>query len=407
MDSSSPLAVRLREFAGPLLERLRGVLAGPAAEKTTLITALVVLGLLCVLLVATVLFMPSKRKVVRKRRVRRVRRKVVGRPAAAGGTESTLAEAGSALGVAAVAEKPAARSRRRAGAFVWALVWASLLVLSVVVAYEVTGSNRYCGETCHATNPHVVLAVKLNHADCIDCHEPDPISGVTSRVRMSLARAAEESASVVARPIDPGQCLECHENVASVIVRTDAGLIVSHKEILAGGRTCSDCHPDTGHRKGTSIVGGMSRCTDCHDGVFASRACVTCHEAGSPITVANPAKKLRSAFDYGPAVRAANRQCARCHGAERRCRACHNGLVLPHPRAFVEGGHARMSAFAGKERCFKCHGIAWCSNTGCHNAFSAHSETAWRLGHQTGTSEACGSCHIAWDGKGNWCDVCH
>ena len=286
-------------------------------------------------------------------------------------------------------------------------MWIALLVLTVVGVYRVTGTNQYCGETCHLKNPHVAKAVKINHARCIDCHESGPVSGLAARVRMAIASRGRSGEKVTSVPIDAGQCLRCHAAVARETVKTKAGLKVSHKEILAGGRTCSDCHPDAGHVARKSIVGGMSRCTPCHDGVIATRSCETCHQGGSPITVANPTKKLHSAFDYGPAVRVANRNCARCHGAKKRCRDCHNGFVLPHPREFIQREHARLAAFSGKERCFKCHTIAWCGDHRCHNGFSAHDEATWPVRHQTGTSAQCGSCHIAWSGRGSFCDMCH
>jgi hypothetical protein len=81
--------------------------------------------------------------------------------------------------------------------------------------------------------------------------------------------------------------------------------------------------------------------------------------------------------------------------------------VLPHPVAFVQGGHARVAAFGGKQICLKCHTLAWCGGNKCHQGFSAHDEKTWRLGHQTGTSAPCGSCHMSWNGKGDFCKVCH
>ena len=381
-------------FAG----RYAATLSTPSSLRTVLIIALIAIGIIVACLVVAIAFLPKKRKVIRRRRVRRTRR-LVAQPLAAGTA-------------VAVSSKPAvspatARSRRRLRTALWATAWVVIVALAFVAVYTVSGSNQYCGESCHATDPHVALAVKNHHAECVDCHESDPVSGIISRVRMALVRTPPD-ASVAETPVDPDRCLRCHGTVASNTVTTKAGLVVSHKEIIAGGRACSDCHSDVGHVSSTvAVAGGMSECTSCHDGKVAKRTCETCHVGGSPIAVASAAKKIRSSFDYGPAMRVANRDCARCHGPETECRACHNGLVLPHPAAFVQGGHARMAAFTGKQKCFKCHSLAWCGNDACHHSFSAHSETAWAKGHQQGTSEQCGSCHMSWKAPGDFCKVCH
>ena len=393
----SALANRLAGLYSAFAARFTATFATPSSQKGALVTALVVVGAIVVFLIAALVFLPSQRKVVLKRRVRRIRRKVVAQPVSSD-VEATPP--------ASSPRVRAARSGRGLGVAASAAAWILLVIISAAGAYFVTGTNRYCGESCHAADPQVAQAVKGHHADCIDCHESNPVSGVVARVQMALAPAVTNR-SVVANPVDPDRCLRCHGNVVRETVTTKAGLIVSHKEILAGGRTCQDCHVDAGHRKGTAIVGGMSRCTSCHDGTLAKRTCQTCHVGGSPLSVAGAATKARSSFDYGPAIRVANRDCARCHGAETKCRACHNGLVLPHPKAFVQGGHARMAAFGGKEKCFKCHSLTWCGNDACHHSFSAHNETAWAVGHRNGTSEQCGSCHMSWNGKGDFCKVCH
>ena len=150
----------------------------------------------------------------------------------------------------------------------------------------------------------------------------------------------------------------------------------------------------------------MSSCTVCHDGVTAASECEVCHADGSPLEVVRTVGSSAASFPYSP-VQVANRDCSRCHGSEEKCVDCHNGFVLPHPKEFLDGGHGRIAAFEGKNRCFKCHTIAWCGSGKCHHAFSPHDAGRWPTEHQTGTSKLCGSCHIAWDGEGNWCDVCH
>jgi len=389
---------RLSALFAPLAERLGASGASSLLRGNTLIIAIVVAGVLSIALLIAIALLPAKRKVVRRRRVRRIRREVAPDVPRTDGASANAAEPVSA----AVAPTPP-RGRRT---LVTVAVWSLLGVLTLATSYLVTGSNQYCGQTCHAEDPRVVVAVENPHGDCVRCHESGPVTGIVSRFRMAYQQALTDGDAVAGVPIESGRCLECHSEVEDGTVTTTRGLIVSHQEILAGGRTCADCHEDAGHRKGRSFSAGMSSCTVCHDGEVAQRECGTCHSDGSPLSSTKAAHKASSRFDY-PAVRVANRECGGCHGEQTECKSCHNGLVLPHPAAFVKGGHARTAAFEGKERCFKCHSIMWCGDSRCHQNFSAHDEKSWRLGHQRGTSEQCGSCHLSWSGKGSFCDVCH
>ena len=407
METSSTAGIgQVQELYRSLAERyategLQGLTAGNEFVLAMIAVAFVALVLLLVLAI-----MPAQRKVVRRQRVRRTRRAV-----AAGGAVAQPAVAKPVPSEAAAASQDAdeastpSRSRRRVGRLLVPIVWGVVVVAAFIATYVVTGSNQYCGRSCHVEDSQVVLAVENPHGDCIDCHEAGPVSGMVSRIRMAVAYSlSRETPGSV--PVDPALCLRCHEDIEAATLETATGLRVSHSEILASGRTCSDCHDQTGHREGRSFVGRMSRCTGCHDGVIAQRECDTCHVGGSPVEAVRNGGVEGSKFDYPP-VRVASRDCARCHGVDEACVDCHNGFQLPHPRRFVEHEHARIAAFDGKNRCFKCHSITWCGDSRCHHSFSAHDEKRWRVEHRDGTSKTCGSCHIAWDGRGDFCEVCH
>lgn len=375
------------------LTRSMSAFAPVASSRATLLVVLAILAFIVTAVVVAVILLPPQTKVVRRRKVRRVRRAV------------PVAESTSAKEVAAPTIPSAEASQpRRWRAFVPVLFWLVLVIGVFWATYAVTGTARYCGESCHLASRHVALAVRYPHGDCIDCHESGPISGMASRFRMAYSHQMGVR-RIVSAPIDPARCTGCHRQLTKSTIVTRTGLKVSHTEILAGGRTCSDCHASVGHRRGSSLAVGMASCMGCHNGVKASRECRVCHRQGSPIASVAPLRK-DSSFEY-PAVRVANRNCARCHGTQTECIECHNGFVLPHPTVFVRGGHARVAAFGGKERCFKCHEIAWCGSGKCHHNFSAHNEKIWPREHQAGTSAQCGSCHLSWSGRGDFCRLCH
>lgn len=398
MNTSSPFYAELRSLYHALLSKYGWVLTTAGTQRNLLFSALIAAAVATAVLVLVVALMPAKRKVVRKRKVRRVRRAVpVTRPQ---GVEAAAEPA-----KAARAKTP--KLGREARVAISAAFWTVAIVATFVVTYVVTGTDQFCSGSCHVGDHHVEAAMETHHAPCIACHETNPASGLISRVSMAVAHGAgrQPSSELVE---NPQLCLRCHSAILAKSVTTKKGLIVSHKEILAGGRTCRDCHGDVGHAKATvAIVGGMSACTGCHDSVKAKGTCETCHTGGSPLTVSTLATRAYSTYTYGTAYRVANKDCGRCHGAETECRNCHNGFVLPHPAAFVQGGHARIAAFEGKQRCMKCHTLTWCGNDRCHQAFSAHNPQIWRTGHQTGTSEQCGSCHMSWDKRTSFCKVCH
>lgn len=375
-------------------------LSSPNVRNEIMFTIVVVAILLALLTIGSIIFMPKQRKVVRKRLVRRVKRSTPQVAATAAPAESSSAPS---------AEKPAAkRPRPRANpVLVSTVLWGLVVVVAFVATYYYTGTTNYCAGSCHNKDAHVLLAVQHPHAACVQCHETDPFTGAYQRAAMAISQG---TGLRVGRgtTADPDACLRCHASITSGTVTTRSGLIVSHKEILAGGRDCRDCHPGAGHGKASAVVtmASMTSCSACHDGKVASRACETCHKGGSPLTVATAATKDSSSYNYAT-IRVANRNCFRCHGAEQECIACH-GLQLPHPKAFIDGGHAREAAFDGKQKCMKCHTLAECGNDKCHHSFSAHNPQIWRTGHQKGTSEQCGYCHLSWNNaRGDFCKVCH
>jgi hypothetical protein len=366
------------------------------------ILIVVVLAIAALFLLLLVVFMPSKRKVVRKRVVR-VTRHAVAPPSENAAVQSERGEEPPET----AAGNPQARSAQLFKR--WAVtVAATVVVLAGSAAtYVVTGSNGYCGQSCHFDAPEVMTALENRHADCVDCHEDGPIVGGFARLRMALAYAqSEDTTAIVSAPVSPARCLRCHRDVARDTVTTSTGVRVSHAELLASGRACSDCHPEVGHRERRSFAGGMARCTVCHDGDAASTECSLCHPKGSPLETELTMDDPGSSFVY-PTVQVANRDCARCHTDQEECIGCHNGFQLPHPTEFREGGHAPLAAFSRRERCYQCHTIYWCGDGRCHNAFTPHDPDRWLVEHQTGTSDTCGGCHKAWDYQGNWCEVCH
>lgn len=292
-----------------------------------------------------------------------------------------------------------------------AVVVLGVVVIALVAAYGITGTNAFCGAQCHSNDATVQAATKSIHANvtCVACHEAPLPTGLAQNavLRISYAiaaekgtTAAESSASVT---VDESRCLSCHQNILQGTVTLPAnGLKISHKEPLASGMRCDDCHSGYAHSAKLTNT-GMSRCTPCHDGKQASSACSTCH-------VGDPAA---AGVDFGPTatkVSLAQRDCTGCHSLVK-CDACH-GLRLPHSQQFINGGHARTAAFEGKQLCWRCHSYAFCSQ--CHReSFQNQPHGAnWKVQHAVAAwSSPCG-CHQGMSPGGvappkQFCKLCH
>jgi len=198
--------------------------------------------------------------------------------------------------------------------------------------------------------------------------------------------------------VDPHQCLGCHGEVTEK-TSVSAGLRMSHKEVVAAGIPCTECHAQSGHTRKV-FTATMDSCVTCHDSKTASAECDECH-IGDPAltTIAGPGARGKGsgAYEY-PAVRAASRTCDGCHDPERECDGCH-GIRMPHTLQFTEGGHARAAAFDQKLRCWNCHDPQWCSNGGCHLALFQPTDGStthgrdWKQEHKRASFGAGCGCH--------------
>lgn len=316
--------------------------------------------------------------------------------------------------VEAAAETPAgvesgqkpARKPSRTLAVLGALVVPVLIVAGIAGGYVITAQNRYC-ESCHANqlakqtavdgvaDAHFGLSNAHAKARCVACHEGDQ---VTSAFGNSSDRLRHLAYFVAGRrtgrnaAVDPRHCLSCHERIeTTVILDAKRGVKMSHKEPLAAGANCRECHTDQGHVAGAPSP-GMSACLRCHDDSNASASCATCHTREP--SVAASSNRL-----FAPQRIVSKGDCGGCHD-QKKCDACH-GLRMPHDIQFLQYGHSKQAAFDGKKLCWRCHTMGDCGR--CHqtdpntaNFWGHTSGRDWLTRHQTivppGAVAGCG-CH--------------
>jgi len=286
-------------------------------------------------------------------------------------------------------------------------IWA-IVAVAVVAAFIGTSTDSYCVDACHAGTTAAKTRAKDPHkaVSCVSCHED---RGLTAPVVSSVQRIAHGAQRVVpgihayGGAVPAERCLTCHALIQrDVVTVADLGVRMSHKEPLAGGMTCGDCHEAAGH--GGTLAKGMAPCIACHDGKKASSACTSCHVSDTSKAVR--ASDRRRMF---PRITVVATDCGGCHD-QKTCDNCH-GLRMPHAERFVKWEHARYAGFEKKQVCWRCHSTADCGT--CHSDFGAHSPD-WVTRHRLESRASQCGCHwprMPEDAKvatrGSFCALCH
>jgi hypothetical protein len=328
--------------------------------------------------------------------------------------ESDVAEGGETEESAAEARHP-----------LWWLTVTSIIILAftgVWIAAGITTSSSDVCVGCHADTVHSIAPPDDPHAKvaCVLCHET---GGPVARVTVNLATRAQHVVRArvysnfvraFGKPVASDGCLRCHrKQINGTVYNVAQGVRVSHKEALAAGAQCVECHALVSGAVGSHTV-GMSPCLRCHNGTVARADCNECH-------VGDPSGAIRAqvATNTMASAQVPNPRCNGCHTDMTKCNACH-GIEMPHSDLFKAYAHARPAAIDiwsnGGRTCAKCHypGHNYCMQPGCHlGPNPSHPSPVWRSMHALApwsqSATAC-SCHQwnPWDHNGmNFCQICH
>lgn len=411
-----------------MLKAFTDLIADPTSNLTAAAIgiSILVLFMLIIVLGLIVLVMPAR---ISSKKRKKKRRKGQGKKPGAGGAPRKKVAAAAAISddsvsVVEIAEEPGAddvtsqpaapvrkvriptlklpamqrRTKRRirhAGLVVAILLFA----VGAVLMYVTTSANTYCTSVCHQMGDATQSWKQSDHKTtaCIRCHEGRPgfsvARGIASRTRSFYLAVARETAG--STPVPPQRCLECHGDIRNGAIQGKNAVRMSHKEVLAAGSDCGDCHANRGHEV-AGLTAGMSQCLRCHNGATASSECQVCHPRGAEASI-------ERSQAFGDSVDLPSRpSCGGCHSLKK-CDACHV-VRMPHSENFKEPTqHAMLAAFDKKERaCFRCHAPVDC--TKCHRDFAAH-VIGWEEKHKTypRNTEYCNWCHKT----AQFCDVCH
>ena len=149
-------------------------------------------------------------------------------------------------------------------------------VIGTQVMVAATGTNEFCGQTCHSMNwvakefaqsPHALNAKGVG-AGCHDCHIPHDypallfykakagakdvwgeMTGVISteeKFKKERARMAQEVWDEY-KANNSARCRTCHNFTKEVVAKQDEAKRGMHEQFLAGQATCIDCHQGIAH----------------------------------------------------------------------------------------------------------------------------------------------------------------
>lgn len=289
------------------------------------------------------------------------------------------------------------------------------LLLTAVTGYT-TQSDSVC-KACHAGARHFERSEADPHrnVNCVRCHESAGAVGsvtlaVPTRVAHIVSAMVREQPAVSYPAVTGTACRRCHGAVLEATSAIeDRALRVSHKEPVAAGARCLDCHLLDSDQHISRTTVGMAACIRCHNDRDTSAECTVCHT--DDVSKAVLASRSRSAGNARELV--PNPNCYTCHDPKP-CDACH-GVRLPHPPEYASKGHMRDAATSlwrnGGKTCFACHTQTRrsCYTGPCHEQeMPLHTtDGSFRITHQKEPVGSCDGCHNRYGWWDNACQMCH
>ena len=154
-----------------------------------------------------------------------------------------------------------------------------MLVIGTQVAVAVTGTDQFCGTTCHSHEkfvyPEHQLTAHYNNrvgvrAMCVDCHVPHSYPAkLIVKAKKGIADAYAEMRGTIStqekfdrerwrlankvwdemRADNSANCRHCHDPQAMDNKKQSEDAVKQHKKFASGKATCIDCHTGIAHKE--------------------------------------------------------------------------------------------------------------------------------------------------------------
>lgn len=159
------------------------------------------------------------------------------------------------------------------------LVVGATSVIGTQVALAVSGTDEFCGTTCHSHAKFVYPEHKQSahyanrvgvRAMCVDCHVPHSYPAkLVAKAEKGLTDAFAELRGTIAtqekfdkarwrlanevwdemRADNSANCRSCHDPAAWDSKKQSEDAVKMHKKFIAGKATCIDCHTGVAHKE--------------------------------------------------------------------------------------------------------------------------------------------------------------
>jgi cytochrome c-type protein NapC len=155
----------------------------------------------------------------------------------------------------------------------------AVAVIGTQVAVAMTGTDEFCGTTCHSHSKFVYPEHKLSahytnrtgvRAMCVQCHVPhDYPAKLIYKARAGITDAIAEARGTIStqekfdkerwrlanivweemRENNSANCRTCHNPAAMASDKQSEDAQKQHKKFAAGKATCIDCHTGVAHKE--------------------------------------------------------------------------------------------------------------------------------------------------------------
>ena len=152
-------------------------------------------------------------------------------------------------------------------------------VIGTQVAVAVTGTDEFCGNSCHSHKNFVCPEHKTSahytnrtgvRAMCVDCHVPHTYPAkLIFKAKAGITDAIAEARGVIStqekfdkerwrlanivwedmRANNSANCRTCHDDKAMDSKKQSEDALKQHKKFASGKATCIDCHTGVAHKE--------------------------------------------------------------------------------------------------------------------------------------------------------------
>lgn len=249
------------DFFSRLTDSLQRLAADPAANMAALATivAVIVLAVLIVVLLILAVAVPGRRRRKKRNKSQSEARKAkpsipAENPAPASYANRATASASRSARAPRTAGANTHSGTHPAAAAIALVLFVAGLLGALVLTYQLTSTDHYCANTCHAMDRAANEWEHSAHSKvhCIDCHEGPKWQSIPNSVVLRLHDVSRQFGLQDERDlrVPATNCLACHTRLMDAKLIGRNGEPFTHRQVVTPRSRCGDCHGAQGHVPG-------------------------------------------------------------------------------------------------------------------------------------------------------------